>query len=163
MYKWLNTKKGFSLVELMIVVVVMGILLAIAIPTYGALTKSSNKKICSSQLVQLRSEAKNWCIHNNWNKEVSYAISSDENGNRIFIDYHTANYVGGLSEAQKADFDAVVHPNVNPCPSGGTYYVKVLPGMSGIPEIDVFCDCEDHNPDGRTAEVVEVPTEAPAQ
>lgn len=154
MYKWLNTKKGFSLVELMIVVVVMGVLLAIAIPSFGGLTKASNRKICNSQLVQVRSEAKNWCIHNNWNTEVSYAISSDENGNRIFLNYHTANYTLGLSDDQRVVFSSDVHPNVNPCPSGGTYYVKVLPGMSGIPEIDVFCDCEDHNTEARTPEAV---------
>ncbi|MCH5189576.1 MAG: prepilin-type N-terminal cleavage/methylation domain-containing protein, partial [Oscillospiraceae bacterium] len=40
-------KKGFSLVELMIVVVIMGILIAVAIPLYGAITKNANNKTCA--------------------------------------------------------------------------------------------------------------------
>lgn len=43
-----QNKKGFTLVELMIVVVIMGILVAVAIPVYGAVTKNAEKKTCHS-------------------------------------------------------------------------------------------------------------------
>ncbi len=49
MRKMLN-KKGFSLVELMIVVVIMGILIAVAIPLYGNITKNSKNKTCASNI-----------------------------------------------------------------------------------------------------------------
>ena len=39
MRKMLKNKKGFTLVELMIVVVIMAILVAVAIPIYNAVTK----------------------------------------------------------------------------------------------------------------------------
>ncbi len=46
----LMSKKGFTLVELMIVVVIMGILVAVAVPVYGAVTKNAQKKACDSNI-----------------------------------------------------------------------------------------------------------------
>ncbi len=53
----LMNKKGFSLVELMIVVVIMGILIAVAIPLYGAVTKNANNKTCSNNIKSIKSNA----------------------------------------------------------------------------------------------------------
>ncbi len=46
MFKFLKSKKGFTLVELMIVVVIMAILVAVAVPIYNAVTENSRKKTC---------------------------------------------------------------------------------------------------------------------
>ena len=56
MRKMLN-KKGFSLVELMIVVVIMGILIAVAIPLYGAITENSKNKTCASNIDTIENAA----------------------------------------------------------------------------------------------------------
>ncbi len=46
MFKFLQSKRGFTLVELMIVVVIMAILVAVAVPIYSAVTENSRKKTC---------------------------------------------------------------------------------------------------------------------
>lgn len=50
-------KKGFSLVELMIVVVIMGILIAVAIPLYGTITTNAKNKTCDSNVTAIESAA----------------------------------------------------------------------------------------------------------
>ena len=59
MRKQLN-KKGFSLVELMIVVVIMGILIAVAIPLYGAITDNANNKTCATNIKTIKGNAANF-------------------------------------------------------------------------------------------------------
>ena len=53
----LMSKKGFTLVELMIVIVIMGILVAVAIPVYGAVTKNAETKTCKSNMSNIKSMA----------------------------------------------------------------------------------------------------------
>lgn len=61
MRKGLN-KKGFSLVELMIVVVIMGILIAVAIPLYNAVTDNAEAKSCGSNQRIIRGAFANWVL-----------------------------------------------------------------------------------------------------
>ena len=56
MRKMMN-KKGFSLVELMIVVVIMGILIAVAIPLYGTITTNAKNKTCASNIDSIKNAA----------------------------------------------------------------------------------------------------------
>ena len=46
MFRFLKTKKGFSLVELMIVVVIMAILVAVAVPIYNSIAANARAKTC---------------------------------------------------------------------------------------------------------------------
>ena len=56
----LMNRKGFSLVELMIVVVIMGILIAVAIPLYGAIKDNANNKTCAKNIKSIKSNAANY-------------------------------------------------------------------------------------------------------
>ena len=50
-----NQKAGFTLVEIMIVVLIIGILLAIAIPNFVAARESARAKSCVGNLKQIDS------------------------------------------------------------------------------------------------------------
>lgn len=53
---WPSKTKGFTLIEMMIVVVVVGILAAVAIPSYQEYVRRGNRADAKSQMLQLQ----NW-------------------------------------------------------------------------------------------------------
>ena len=67
----LMSKKGFTLVELMIVIVIMGILVAVAIPVYGAVTKNAEKKTCISNMRDMKSTAATYQMQGNNGDQVT--------------------------------------------------------------------------------------------
>lgn len=62
----LKSRKGFTLVELMVVVVIMGILVAVAVPVYSMSTRNARMKTCHANCEILEKAA------------VQYLIGSDE-------------------------------------------------------------------------------------
>src|SRR3954454_7371146 len=63
----LNTRlgrKGFTLVEIMIVVLIIGILLAIAVPNFIKARESSRAKSCVANLKQIEAAKEQWCMDN---------------------------------------------------------------------------------------------------
>ena len=101
--KIFRTKKaiGFTLVEIMIVVLIIGILLAIAIPNFVGAREASRAKACIGNLKQIDSATQQWCM----DKKISAGTYST--GPSIATDLVTTNGTGYI--------------RVTPvCPSGGT-------------------------------------------
>lgn len=133
MRKMIN-RKGFSLVELMVVVVIMGILIAVAVPLYGAITKNAEKRTCQSNMHSIRTVASKFAY-------------KDNDGKRA-VSFFNAGYTNfnGASDSPEAvfkaeflaDFEGSEFPK---CPVTGEYYTVVV-NANG--DVEVRCSNSEH-------------------
>lgn len=107
MRKMKKGNKGFTLVELMIVVVIIGILIAIAIPIYNSIQTAAERRACQANLRSIRSQL-----------EVYKADYSTAGGSGSYPVGDEAD-VGGVTDNSWSDFIAYAFDGDEPfCPSG---------------------------------------------
>jgi|SRR6476659_7658502 len=82
------SNKGFTLVEIMIVVAIISLLAAIAIPNFVKARESSQTNACISNLRQIDGAAQTWALEHNKTSSDTYTLSIlkpylklDSNGN----------------------------------------------------------------------------------
>ena len=123
----LMSKKGFTLVELMIVIVIMGILVAVAIPVYGAVTKNAEAKTCKSNMSNIKSMAS------------TYQMTGGADGGLVSIP------ADGLNLAEDGSFKKLFEGGELPkCPAAkeenkGNYEVKMTKATTGEIKVEVVC------------------------
>ena len=61
----LNTKKGFTLIEIMIVVAIIAILAAIAIPNFMEYRRTSQENACAANIKTLNTATEAWRVKTN--------------------------------------------------------------------------------------------------
>lgn len=136
MFKFMKTKKGFTLTELLLVVAVIGIIICVAVPIYNGFTKSARIRNCSAARMKVKAQAESWCKDNFYNEEYSYVIANDGE-NVSFLSTSGAP----LSNDEAENLRVNIHDNDVPyCPSCGNITVVVEPRPSGVPKIIVTCD-----------------------
>lgn len=101
MKRTLQRNRAFTLVEIMIVVLIIGILMAIAVPNFVKARESSRRNTCISNLKQIDSAKEQWAMDNRKNAGDTCAMTD----------------LVGATNYLKA---------TPACPSGGTYTVATI-------------------------------------
>ena len=142
MFKFMKSKKGFTLVELMIVVVIMAILVAVAVPIFSAVTKNARIKTCAANRREIVSQVNGFLMGNIDGKQHtaagSYTVDSD--GSKGTVTAGTSTDAKYTKEMFEGLFQEVPY-----CPAEGTYTVTITAATSdGINEstatVSVTCD-----------------------
>jgi prepilin-type N-terminal cleavage/methylation domain-containing protein len=81
-----SLRRGFTLIEIMIVVLIIGILLAIAVPNFVKARESSRTKACVANLKQIQSAKEQWAMDNRQPGTAAPAAG---------VLYGTGNYIPG--------------------------------------------------------------------
>lgn len=110
-------RKGYTLVEIMIVVAVVAILMSVAIPNYLRSGKASSRNVCILNLRQIDGAVEQWALDNNIS---AGAVPSGSQEDQIY------NYIDGGKPT---------------CPANGEY---TLHAVGSVPQVTCSREDEGH-------------------
>jgi prepilin-type N-terminal cleavage/methylation domain-containing protein len=108
-----NLRRAFTLVEIMIVVLIIGILLAIAVPNFVRAREASRAKACTANLKQIDSAKEQWAMDNR--------VSAGSAGPALSVLVGSTSYIKSTPECPSSGSYTVDNIGTNPaCSVGGT-------------------------------------------
>jgi type IV pilus assembly protein PilA len=142
-YRWANFNKGFTLVELMVVVAIIGILASIAIPNYQRYQAKARQTEAKISLAALLTAEQSYAVESSTFIACLYKIGYQPTGSNFFYATGFQSAPGNTCGAGGVKADGTVYTatnasctdyftgttDVGPCPAEGTTY----PNYSGNP------------------------------
>ena len=119
MFKFLKSKKGFTLVELMIVVVIMAILVAVAVPIYSAVTTNARKKTCAANIREITAQVNTYLMGGGDTIKTA-TVSFTLSGGAV------TGTTKGITSAEVVN----MFQELPACPGGGVYSVSSEEGTA---------------------------------
>ena len=157
MFKFMKSKKGFTLVELMIVVVIMAILVAVAVPIFSAVTKNARIKTCVANRREIVSQLNNYAMGSVDGDQHTYTGATP-----LEVEISDAGVVSGLPTADaagvfitKGEFEGLFQ-EVPACPREGATLTVTISAVTAVEGVDqtaaISVACDSHT--GDDAEVI---------
>jgi prepilin-type N-terminal cleavage/methylation domain-containing protein len=116
-----SRKSGFTLVEIIIVVAIIGLFTAIAVPNFVQARTPSQKTACINNLRQINSAVQQWALEQNANNNATVSYSDIRPylrssvvcpaGGTTFSDSYTINGVTNVPTCQKATGTHILTPD----------------------------------------------------
>ncbi len=144
MFNFFKTKKGFTFVELMIAVLILGILIAVAVPTYTSITKKSAKKVCIANQRDIVLQLNTFATTNKVSLEGNImCTSTGEEMDSLMV---MVDDVDGKIEFDEDTFTSLFD-EMPYCPSAGAYDITIEPagltGSKGSIKVTIFCEANE--------------------
>jgi prepilin-type N-terminal cleavage/methylation domain-containing protein len=124
----ITNQKGFTMIELIVVIIILGILAAVAVPKYFSMTAEAQEKSCLANAKAVEAAI-----------TMKYSQTVLQNGSAALTTDLGLTDGGALPAGAAAWFN---NGQIPVCPTGGTYQVDIIDDATG--QFSADCSTHDH-------------------